>query len=152
METESHNWSHFLVNHWKAKLDLWDEPNVWVWAEIWCSWPLTASTTSEVKNDHAHGIMQNICNKFIEIKFSYYVRYLFSWYHPPLFENQHTPLISLTGHFALRHPDTYQFSDKTFSGQVYQKYRVWLLGLRSSHHRALWPGLAPTLFFGLVQL
>ena len=39
-------------------------------AEIWCFWPLTASTTSEVKNDHAHVITQDICNKFIEIKFS----------------------------------------------------------------------------------
>ena len=71
------------------------------------------------------------------------LRYHFSLSHPPLFENQHTPLISLTGHFALRHPDTYQFLDKTFSGQVYQKYRVWLLGLWSSHPRALWPDLAP---------
>ena len=54
----------------------------------------------------------------------YHVRYLFSLYHPPLFENRHTPLISLTGHFALHHLDTYQFLDKTFSGQVYQKYQV----------------------------
>ena len=37
--------------------------------EIWCFWPLTASTTSEVKNDHAHVITQDICNKFIEINF-----------------------------------------------------------------------------------
>ena len=36
-------------------------------AEIWYFWPLTASTTLEVKNDHAHAIMQDICNKFIEI-------------------------------------------------------------------------------------
>ena len=28
-----------------------------------------ASTTSEVKNDHANVITQDICNKFIEIKF-----------------------------------------------------------------------------------
>ena len=33
-------------------------------AEI-CFWPLTASTTSKVKNDHADVIMQDICNKFI---------------------------------------------------------------------------------------
>ena len=39
-------------------------------AQIWCFWPLTASTISEVKNDHAHLITQDICNKFIEIKFS----------------------------------------------------------------------------------
>ena len=39
-------------------------------AEIWCFWPLTTSTTSDVKNDHAHVITQDICNKFIEIKFS----------------------------------------------------------------------------------
>ena len=32
--------------------------------------PLTASTTSEVENDHAHVIMQDICNKFIAIKIS----------------------------------------------------------------------------------
>ena len=38
--------------------------------DIWCFWPLSASTTSEVKNDHAHVITQDICNKFIEIKFS----------------------------------------------------------------------------------
>ena len=34
-----------------------------------CFWPPTASTTSEVKNDHAHVIMQGICNKFIEVNF-----------------------------------------------------------------------------------
>ena len=33
-------------------------------------WPLTASTISEVKKDHAHVITQNICNTFIELKFS----------------------------------------------------------------------------------
>ena len=31
---------------------------------------LTASTTSEVKNDYAHAITQDICNKFIKIKIS----------------------------------------------------------------------------------
>ena len=41
-----------------------------VCAKIWCFWPLTASTTSEVKNNHAHIIKQDISNKFIEIKFS----------------------------------------------------------------------------------
>jgi hypothetical protein len=41
-----------------------------VFANILCFWPLTASTTSEVKNDHAHVITQEICNKCIEIKFS----------------------------------------------------------------------------------
>ena len=35
-----------------------------------CFWPLSASTASEVKNDHAHVITQDICNKFIEIRFS----------------------------------------------------------------------------------
>jgi hypothetical protein len=40
-----------------------------VCAEI-CFCPLTASTTSEVKNVCAHIITQDICNKFIEIKFS----------------------------------------------------------------------------------
>ena len=34
-----------------------------VCTEIWCFWPLTASTTLEVKNDHAHVITQDICNK-----------------------------------------------------------------------------------------
>ena len=33
------------------------------------AWPLIASITWEVKNDHAHVIMQDICNKFIEINF-----------------------------------------------------------------------------------
>ena len=37
--------------------------------EIWCLWPLTASTISEVKNDHAHVITQGICNQFIEVNF-----------------------------------------------------------------------------------
>ena len=37
--------------------------------KIWCYWPLKASTTSEVKNDHAHVIRQGICNKFIEVNF-----------------------------------------------------------------------------------
>ena len=37
--------------------------------EIWCFWPLTASTTSEVKNDHTHIFKQGICNKFIEVNF-----------------------------------------------------------------------------------
>ena len=40
-----------------------------MWADIWCVWPLSASTTSEVKNDHAHVITQDISNKFIEINF-----------------------------------------------------------------------------------
>ena len=31
-------------------------------------WPLTASMTSEVKNDYAHVITQDICNKVIETK------------------------------------------------------------------------------------
>ena len=31
-------------------------------------WPLTASLTSEVKNDYAHVITQDICNKVIETK------------------------------------------------------------------------------------
>ena len=51
-----------------------DEPNF----ELKCQsvhrdmmfWPLTASTTSEVKNDYAYVIMQDICNKVIEVKFS----------------------------------------------------------------------------------
>ena len=31
-------------------------------------WPLTASMTSEVRNNYAYYIPQDICNKFIEIK------------------------------------------------------------------------------------
>ena len=46
---------------------LWDEPNIEC-AEI-CFWPLTASTISEVKNDHAHVMTQDIRNKFIEVNF-----------------------------------------------------------------------------------
>ena len=38
-------------------------------AEISSFWPLTSSTTWEVKNDHAHVITLDICNKFIEINF-----------------------------------------------------------------------------------
>ena len=34
-----------------------------------CFWPLTASVTSEVKNNHAYYIPQDICNKFIEVNF-----------------------------------------------------------------------------------
>ena len=37
---------------------------------VGCFWPLTASMTSEVKNNYAHVIMQYICNKFIGSKFS----------------------------------------------------------------------------------
>ena len=36
--------------------------------EIWCFLPLRASANSEVRNDDAHVIMQDICNKFIEIR------------------------------------------------------------------------------------
>ena len=34
-----------------------------------CLWTPPVSMTSEVKNDHAHVITQDICNKFIEIYF-----------------------------------------------------------------------------------
>ena len=34
-----------------------------------CFWPLTASMTSEVKNNNAYVITQDICNKFIEVNF-----------------------------------------------------------------------------------
>ena len=40
-----------------------------MFTEIWCFWPLEVFTTSEVRNDHSHVIMQEICNKFIEIHF-----------------------------------------------------------------------------------
>ena len=33
-----------------------------------CFWPLTASMTSEIKNNYAYYIPQDICNKFIEVK------------------------------------------------------------------------------------
>ena len=32
-----------------------------------CFWPPTASMTSEVKNNYAYVITQDICNKFIEV-------------------------------------------------------------------------------------
>ena len=34
-----------------------------------CFWPLTASMTSKAKNNYAYNILQDICNKFIEVKF-----------------------------------------------------------------------------------
>ena len=34
-----------------------------------CFWPLTASMTSEVKNNYAYVITQYICTKFIEVNF-----------------------------------------------------------------------------------
>ena len=34
-----------------------------------CFWPLIASMTSEVKNNYAYVIVQDICNKFIEVNF-----------------------------------------------------------------------------------
>ena len=35
-----------------------------------CIWPLTASITSEVKNNHAHVTTQRILNNFIDVNFS----------------------------------------------------------------------------------
>ena len=34
-----------------------------------CFWPLTAYVTSEVQNNYAYVITQDICNKFIEVNF-----------------------------------------------------------------------------------
>ena len=34
-----------------------------------CFWPLTASMTSEVKNNYVYVIPQDICNKFIKVNF-----------------------------------------------------------------------------------
>ena len=34
-----------------------------------CFWPLTASMTSDVKNNYAYYIPQDICNKLIGVKF-----------------------------------------------------------------------------------
>ena len=42
-----------------------------------CFWPLIASMTSEVKNNYAYVITQDICNKFIEIK--NFVGCMISW-------------------------------------------------------------------------
>ena len=42
-----------------------------------CFWPLTASMTSEAKNNYAYNIPQDICNKFIEVKF--FVGCMVSW-------------------------------------------------------------------------
>ena len=33
-----------------------------------CLWPLTASMTSEVKNEYAYNIPHDICNNFFEVK------------------------------------------------------------------------------------
>ena len=33
-----------------------------------CFWPLTASMTSEAKNNYAYNIPQDICNKLIVVK------------------------------------------------------------------------------------
>ena len=38
-------------------------------ASVGCFWPLTAFMTSEVKNNYAYVITQDICNKFIEVNF-----------------------------------------------------------------------------------
>ena len=38
-------------------------------ASVVCFWPLTASMTSEVKNNYAYVITQDICSKFIEVNF-----------------------------------------------------------------------------------
>ena len=40
-----------------------------VYTDIQCFWPLSASTTSEVKNNRAHAIAQDICNKLIKVNF-----------------------------------------------------------------------------------
>ena len=37
---------------------------------LWCFWPLTASITKEVKNNHVHVTTQRILNRFNEINFS----------------------------------------------------------------------------------
>ena len=42
-----------------------------------CFWPLTASMTSEVKNNYAYVIMQDIYDKFIEMDFC--VGFMVSW-------------------------------------------------------------------------
>ena len=36
-----------------------------------CFWPLTASLTSEVKNNYAYVITRDICNKFIDHQIVY---------------------------------------------------------------------------------
>ena len=41
-----------------------------------CFWPLTASMTSEVKNNYAYYIPQDICNKFIEVNFFCWIDFL----------------------------------------------------------------------------
>ena len=52
-------------------LALWDGPNIELKCEsvrsLYGVWPLTASM--EVKNNYAYNIPQDICNKFIEVKF-----------------------------------------------------------------------------------
>ena len=54
METDGGGWMvrlHFKNNHYSV-------------------WPLTASITMEVKNNHVHVTMQRILNKFAEINLS----------------------------------------------------------------------------------
>ena len=38
-------------------------------ASVGCFWLLTASMTSEAKNEYAYNIPQDICNKLIEVNF-----------------------------------------------------------------------------------
>ena len=40
-----------------------------------CFWPPTASMISKIKNNCAYVITQDICNKFIELKFSVDARF-----------------------------------------------------------------------------
>jgi hypothetical protein len=42
-----------------------------------CFWTLTDSMTSEVKNNYAYVITQDICNQLIEVKI--YVEMMVSW-------------------------------------------------------------------------
>ena len=81
-----HNWSWGMNQTLSAK----------VCTEIWCFWPLSASTTSEEKNAYAHVITQDICNKFIEVNFCVGCMV---WWPNRLF--QHSTTMSLINNIGL---------------------------------------------------
>ena len=60
----------FGKQNWRCGMNWMMSKSSKVCVKIWCFWSLTASTTLEVKNDHAHVIAQGICNQFIELNFS----------------------------------------------------------------------------------
>ena len=68
--TDKNSWWIFGKQKWRWGINRTLSQSAKVCTKIWCFWPLSAPTTSEVKNHYAHVITQDTCNKFIEIKFS----------------------------------------------------------------------------------